>query len=515
MKVQIVAQTNVGRIRDHNEDNFHIIHDLGIDKTYDKVFELQNFGSVLIVADGMGGEAAGEVASKIATISIAEYLKEKITDKDLSHLKIIEILKDSLIFAHERIIEYVKDNSDSFGMGTTAIVGLIYDNSLFIAWVGDSRAYRFSKEGKITSHNYFSGNLEILTNDHSLVWGEVIKGKMTPEQARTARNSNIITQSLGDIYKKPIPESNIFPLFQDDIVLLCSDGLNGMVSDDELDKVFNENKDLNTLCEVLINTANNNGGNDNITVALCKIVEGDIFQTNEGLETKDIDKPRSNVSYNSAPINDKSELKSFGIIAAFLLFAFLTVIYFSKNKIPNDESSITKTSKQPVGVILDSLETKSNDIDTNNLDTISNLGIDGTNFNSDTTKKITKRKTTRPGKAKTTANNDDTNTSKRKSTSKLISTPQKIGKKEDVISPAMPSTDSIKLKGEKSPLTINRKQVLVDLFKTLPKNIKDKDLRKEYKRIKKSIIKLSKTDTAKIRIIKKEIYDLFKKLDKK
>lgn len=313
MKLQIVAQTDLGKIRTLNEDNYLVINDLGIEHALDSdgQFEQQGLGSVLIVADGMGGEESGEIASEIAKQSISAYIIENFTDPDFQFSQIIEILKNSLLFAHDQIVSYVKKHSESFGMGTTALVSLIFRDHLFVAWVGDSRMYRYGINGRITSHNYFEGNLEILTNDHSVVWGEVLRGNMTPEEARVAPQSNIITQSLGDVFKSPAPDSHIYPVYQNDIILMCSDGLNGMLSDLEINKVFASNDDLKTLSSIFIEGANANGGHDNITLILCKIVKGIELASDKGNVTIEIkDKKDDNILTNDEMKVDTDQSKN-------------------------------------------------------------------------------------------------------------------------------------------------------------------------------------------------------------
>jgi hypothetical protein len=159
--------------------------------------------------------------------------------------------------------------------------------------------YRYGINGRITSHNYFEGNLEILTNDHSLVWGEVLRGNLTPEEARVAPQSNIITQSLGDVFKSPTPDSHIYPIYQNDIILMCSDGLNGMLSDHEINEIFASTDDLKSLSSIFINSANANGGQDNITLILSKIVKGIELANDKGNATIEIKDKNENIIFSA------------------------------------------------------------------------------------------------------------------------------------------------------------------------------------------------------------------------
>ena len=170
VKIQVVADTDVGKVRTINEDNFILCSDLN-NKVWSKDSfntEVSEMGTVLLVADGMGGAVAGEEASRIAIESISEFLSKKLIH-DQTEVQIIEILNAALIHGHEQICNKVRQNAEFFGMGTTATICYIKNNKLFLSWVGDSRVYRYSSEGRITNHSYASGDLEILSSDHSHV----------------------------------------------------------------------------------------------------------------------------------------------------------------------------------------------------------------------------------------------------------------------------------------------------------------------------------------------------------
>ena len=276
MKTTIIscAKTHVGRIREHNEDSF--IVGLEPDK-FEWVLNSDEFvigdkGSVFVVADGMGGESAGEIASEIAVQSIRAFIHTELNKEEVQPFE--KILESALVFAHNKIKDACRNNADYIGMGTTATICLLTSEKIYISWVGDSRVYRYSSEGRIHALPYFFKNLDILTEDHSKVWQMVKQGQIDLEQARTHPESNIITQSLGDIFRTPVPEFREYPLFKNDIFLLCTDGLNGMLSDEQIEKILSSpDEALDKMAEKLVSAANEAGGNDNITIILCKVVD--------------------------------------------------------------------------------------------------------------------------------------------------------------------------------------------------------------------------------------------------
>jgi len=302
-KIQAVAKTHVGQVREHNEDSFIVGLDPVADQwvlSFDEI-ELNPKGAVFVVADGMGGENAGEIASEIAVQSIKAYIQAELKKEQAEPVN--KILESSLIYAHNRIKDACRTNADYIGMGTTACVCMLTENKLYISWIGDSRVYRYPKHGRVHGLPYHFGNLEILSEDHSKVWQMMRQGQLTLEETRTHQESNIITQSLGDLFRTPQPESREYPLFQDDHILLCSDGLNGMLSDQKIEELMrSEYGSLDNLAEQLITEANEAGGNDNITLILSRVTEG-LPYSDENLlkltgektvKTELIDTPKSN-----------------------------------------------------------------------------------------------------------------------------------------------------------------------------------------------------------------------------
>ena len=271
IKFKVVAKTDVGRVRTNNEDNFQVSWDLSVLPmrwVNNEVHQLGEKGCLLVVADGMGGANAGEVASQIAIETIkAQFTPEKITKEVVSSTeKINTFIKNVIILADSNIKEYSKTHPDTQGMGTTIVIAWILKDKLYIGWCGDSRAYIYNP----------SYGLVRLTKDHSYVQGLVDSGKISEEEAFDFPDSNIITQCLCAAQAKPKPDT-ITPisLSLDDTILLCTDGLCGMIRDAEIESILSRSKgDLNnTACE-LIDGALRASGADNVTLCLCNILSG-------------------------------------------------------------------------------------------------------------------------------------------------------------------------------------------------------------------------------------------------
>lgn len=228
------AVTHRGKIRKNNEDNYFVDKD----------------SSFFLVADGMGGHAAGEVASKIAVEKSSNFNLPKTND-------ILVNLKKLVNNVNEQIIEESKNNSDYLGMGTTYSAVLIKEESLYYVHVGDSRIYTF-REGKLKQVN----------KEHSLVADLIRNGKIEKKEAFNHPQKHILTQALG-LEKKLEIDAGEENISAGDIILLCTDGLSDLIREKEIEKLIDEfNKDLDLLAEKLLNTALKNGGSDNITFIL-------------------------------------------------------------------------------------------------------------------------------------------------------------------------------------------------------------------------------------------------------
>jgi serine/threonine protein phosphatase PrpC len=253
-QIALAAQTDVGQYRQHNEDRY-LLSGHGWSGHNNEYFSPGPDGALMVVADGMGGMEAGEIASHLAIRFIQDYYENL---EDWSP-PIEPLLREALTGAHNLIVQNAQLHPEREGMGTTAILAWILGNTAHLLWSGDSRAYAFRPET----------GLELLTEDHSLVWDMVKKGSLSPEEARLHPDSNVITQSLGALDYPPKPDFRSIALRPNEQLLLCSDGLNSMLPDQQIEKILRQkHADLSATCKALIFAANVAGGDDNITVAL-------------------------------------------------------------------------------------------------------------------------------------------------------------------------------------------------------------------------------------------------------
>lgn len=238
LKVQCVGQTDVGLKRSNNEDAFLVRPDLG----------------VCAVADGMGGAAAGEVASRIFVETVQEVFSGAWLREEMA-----EHVKQSFTLANRRIRDHIADNPAHVGMGCTAEIIAWAGDDIVIGHVGDSRTYRLRQT-----------ELKQLTQDHSLVQEQINQGLISAEEARTHPMRHVIMRAVGT---KDAIELDILKgkALAGDIFLLCSDGLTDMVNDADIQHAINGEGDLSSLAEKLIALANTAGGKDNVTVALVRL----------------------------------------------------------------------------------------------------------------------------------------------------------------------------------------------------------------------------------------------------
>jgi PPM family protein phosphatase len=245
MDLEMFCLTDPGQVREHNEDS--VAHD-----------PLSGFA---VLADGMGGYNAGEVASGMATAylnaEIPRLLRQKTKWEDLD---LRQLLQDATSQANIGIYNAANSNPQYSGMGTTLVMGVFAKDQAYIGHVGDSRAYRFR-----------AGHLEQISRDHSLLQEQLDLGLITPEQAETSSNKNLVTRALG-VDPQVDLEVNSHALMADDIVMLCSDGLTDMLNDAEIQKVLTEMAyDLDAASARLVLKANEAGGRDNISVVLIRV----------------------------------------------------------------------------------------------------------------------------------------------------------------------------------------------------------------------------------------------------
>jgi len=237
----VCGMTDVGLRRENNEDCFAILNDRDI----------------YIVADGMGGHNAGEVASAEVVRALDEYFTHDLVGQMKEDTaKIKDIMESALLEANKRVLDTAKDNPDYRGMGCALITAFVHDNILHTCHVGDVRCYICNQSG-----------ISQLTNDHSQVGELVQAGKMTADEARRSSFKNILTQAIG-ASTTITPEYHSCTLKDKDRVLLCSDGLWDMLSDEELRGIVSKKQKANGICKELIAQANSAGGKDNITVII-------------------------------------------------------------------------------------------------------------------------------------------------------------------------------------------------------------------------------------------------------
>jgi len=251
MRFEAHARTDVGPVRANNEDNMLLDLDSGL----------------FVVADGMGGHAAGEIASDIAVHTIQEVLmghmdpEETRLNRPLDEDESVrERLRYAMNQASVRIRQRAFENPAQRGMGTTLTVLLIEDDVAHFSHVGDSRLYRFR-----------DGLLRRLTRDHTVVQNEVDAGRLTPELARISPNKNILTQSVG--YHGTVDPDTATQIVEvGDVFLLCSDGLTDPLDDQSLQRIM-ESTPFDDLAEELVQQALDNGTEDNVTVVVVKVLE--------------------------------------------------------------------------------------------------------------------------------------------------------------------------------------------------------------------------------------------------
>jgi serine/threonine protein phosphatase PrpC len=258
--VHVFGRTDVGRTREHNEDAF-VVADLTADNATlqpeVRTHRAGGKGSLFMVADGMGGAAAGEIASAMAVDAVLNQLRATwLVDSTSEPQIFVRAIKIATKAANEQIHAYATAHPEYRGMGTTATIAGLLGDTLYLAQVGDSRAY-LVREGVARQ----------ITKDQSLMQKLIEAGELTEEEAEHSERRNIILQALG-----PEPTIKVDLTHQTvrrgDLLVLCSDGLSGQVSKEEIAEVVTREKDLTNACRELIDRANRNGGPDNITVII-------------------------------------------------------------------------------------------------------------------------------------------------------------------------------------------------------------------------------------------------------
>lgn len=255
MKIAVSGQTHVGMKRNHNEDNLLLLPE-------ERLF---------VVADGMGGHSSGEIASKIAVEEVAEFFRMTSQDLEITWPYKMDKQKNydenrlatGVKLANMRIFEKASTENKYKGMGTTIVtIYFAKDSEVVVGHVGDSRVYFFR-----------DNQLKQITEDHSLLNDYLKAKKLTPEEIEAFPHKNVIVRALGMKDTVVVDINRVEPK-DGDIYLLCSDGLSGMVPDKQMEEILQSQPDLDKACAMLIDAANANGGNDNVTCVLAQYNRG-------------------------------------------------------------------------------------------------------------------------------------------------------------------------------------------------------------------------------------------------
>lgn len=266
---KMFAGTDVG-LRENNEDNFTVCPDLAknewiVPADCQQAIPLGEKGCLMVVADGMGGQNAGEVASAIAIATVQERFSPANMPADImdNPNTIKAFLKKVISEADNRIKRETENNPSTYGMGSTIVIAWLTGCKLYVAWLGDSRAYSFVHDKGIGR----------LSKDHSYVQQLVDAGTITDAEAMYHPNSNVITRSLGDTSQKAKADVIEHDIVDGEIILLCSDGLCGVCRDEETGDIIDSERDNLMKCtDRLITTSLNAGGSDNITIAILQVL---------------------------------------------------------------------------------------------------------------------------------------------------------------------------------------------------------------------------------------------------
>ena len=281
--IKLFAGTDVG-LRDNNEDNFIVCSDLTKDKwmvpaDQQEPIPLGQRGCLVVVADGMGGMNAGEVASDIAIKTVQQlFSPSALPAKTVEKPEAVKAyLKKVITQADIQVKKRCKADPSTEGMGSTIVIAWLLDNNVYVGWLGDSRAYSFISSKGIVR----------LSKDHSYVQKLVDAKMLTEDEAMNHPESNVVVRSLGDTSQKAKPDIIVHPVCEGEIILLCSDGLCGVCKDDEITEILKKNSDdLQSCKEALTTAALQAGGSDNITVALLQLVSVDNKQPLEPQHNK-------------------------------------------------------------------------------------------------------------------------------------------------------------------------------------------------------------------------------------
>src|SRR5213594_1392804 len=337
IRVQVYARTDTGKTREHNEACFLVADLTRGERAADSAqrqHDMGERGSLFVVADGMGGAAAGEIASVMATDTIFDQMRKMWgAEKEATAQRFAYRLKEAVEVANTHIHSYAKAHPEVRGMGTTTTAAGVLADHLFLTQVGDSRAYLI-RQGVATQ----------LTKDQSLMQRLVEAGELTEEEAAQSERRNIILQALG-----PDPKVKVDLTHQElrrgDLLVLCSDGLSGQVKKEEIAQIVSTTPDLTAVCDKLIALANERGGPDNITVVVARF-DGDGLRSSDGGQQADVGHqvyPLIDTETSTEPVpvykgsrppvpNKEARKQTRTIVLALLAVAAALVWYFTRKQ---------------------------------------------------------------------------------------------------------------------------------------------------------------------------------------
>ena len=324
--------------RPNNQDNFWICPDLSsyaatgtvtIGSSSTEV-ALTEKGALLVVADGMGGMSAGEVASQIVIDSIKSTFSN-LKSLSLSNPNAIKsFIKQAIVDADKEMKKHAESHPETRGMGSTIVLVWILDKTVYVGWCGDSRAYCYNAQNGLVR----------LTHDHSYVQELVDNDKLSEEDAFDHPDSNIITRSLGDSGEKANPDVKEYPLHTGDTFLLCSDGLCGLLRDREIEDIMAQNSSIGNCLNALWKHGSSIGWTDNTTIELAKVIEGGIKPTTipvgyDNPKKKSTPTPHS-IDCSKTTDNNKTSFKRLGIAVAIAFILGLIVgVFVTKTFFPS------------------------------------------------------------------------------------------------------------------------------------------------------------------------------------
>ncbi len=324
--------------RPNNQDNFWICPDLSsyaatgtvtIGSSSTEV-ALTEKGALLVVADGMGGMSAGEVASQIVIDSVKRTFSD-LKSVSLSNSNAIKsFIKQAIIDADKEMKKHAESHPETRGMGSTIVLVWILDKTVYVGWCGDSRAYCYNAQNGLVR----------LTHDHSYVQELVDNDKLSEEDAFDHPDSNIITRSLGDSGEKANPDVKEYPLHTGDTFLLCSDGLCGLLRDREIEDIMAQNSSIGNCLNALWKHGSSIGWTDNTTIELAKVIEGGIKPTTipvgyDNPKKKSTPTPHS-IDCSKTTDNNKTSFKRLGIAVAIAFILGLIVgVFVTKTFFPS------------------------------------------------------------------------------------------------------------------------------------------------------------------------------------